>query len=740
MAIPEQEVKNFDFSGGFNTELGLVNTDANIAKNLENVELQADGSAERRSGFAVLEDTLIDSEAIDVTGDRSSAGWVYPAPSLFIWRKIEDNEVKDFAILGGVSEGVTANRPVYDVKELVNGLADLENWSTSSGIEVENQETSSPSNHVNLKSRYTPMGDMLMITHPNFSPHAILDVTDTATNLIVLRMRDPNSNTVDSLVANNNVAYQCIRGHTSAASSEPGVGATWTQFWKRIGGAVSEPAWATSTAYGSNVNFASTVISGSSSNLDNRSWTHSAFVGSRAWYTGHKFAPSTIFVTQPLAQAVEDADTAAELGHCFSVNDPHSVLDSSTTAADGGTIVIREAGVIKAMTVFRKGLIIFATNGVWAIPNAGNFNATGFEVLKISDVPITSPDAYAVTDAGVVYYGVNAVQNITITDNGNLISQEISGAIRTFYNSISEYSKETSFACYNRLEQRVYWFTTFVEPTYASGEGPYRTVNFNKQPCATQDILVFDLKLGAFYKYQIRKDVNLTDNDLMIADCTTIIGDFGETPNIINLAGDNIVNAALDNIVGSNFDGTNIQEFMIMLITNKKTISAGNDVFRYGFAHMQGDIVQDFDNLIAADDVLKHTFDSEILSQHFIFQDVGHNKQAPYVHTIFDRVESGILDAGGNDLTPGGCLLQFRFNWATGSKAGPQFGTPFQAYVPSRWNINPNDGSLPNIEVVLNRHKIQGRGRAFQVRFTNDGTKRFHLLGYQLEVEATRKV
>ena len=45
MAIPEQELKNFDFSGGMNTELGLVNTDENTAKNLENVELGPDGSA-----------------------------------------------------------------------------------------------------------------------------------------------------------------------------------------------------------------------------------------------------------------------------------------------------------------------------------------------------------------------------------------------------------------------------------------------------------------------------------------------------------------------------------------------------------------------------------------------------------------------------------------------------------------------------------------------------------------------
>ena len=69
---PRTELKLFDFSGGMNTELGLVNTDEKIPKNLENVELHADGSAERRSGLALLESDLIDSETIDVTRQRLS--------------------------------------------------------------------------------------------------------------------------------------------------------------------------------------------------------------------------------------------------------------------------------------------------------------------------------------------------------------------------------------------------------------------------------------------------------------------------------------------------------------------------------------------------------------------------------------------------------------------------------------------------------------------------------------------
>lgn len=737
MAISEQELKNFNFSAGMNTELGLVNTDEKTAKNLENVELGPDGSAERRSGLAFFDPTLKDSDPMDITGQRSQAGWQYPATSAQMLRLVHDNKVKDFLAVSGANEDVAGPYPSITVKELTNGVADLEDWSTDSGTELNG--LSSTDTVPVFKTRYCEIGEMFLALNPSHRVACYTDPTSVTVKSLDPNIRDPQSNIVDSFVSNNSIAYQCITSHTSGSGTEPGVGAGWPSVWRRVGGAGSEPAWVTATGYTSNIKSVWAVVDGGVLE-DGAYFTHATFLGGRVWYSGCKKAPSTVYVTQPVSYQVNDSETTAQLEFCFSFNDPNSPTDSSPTAADGGSIELREAGLILATTEFREGLLMFTTKGVWAIPNAGNFNATNFDVLKISDVPCAGPDAVVKTDFGVVYFGVNSVQIVTITDNGNMVAQEISTPIRTFYNSISEFSKETSFTVYNKSEQRIYWFTTFTEPTYTTGNGPYRTVNYNAQPCAAQDILLFDFKLKAWYKYQMRKDQTITDDDLMIADAFTIIGDFGEEPTVINLAGDELQNAALDDIVASGFDGTNIQEFTVLLLTGKKTILINNDVFRYGFAHLSGDLTQDFDNLPATDDALKSTFDSEILSQHMNFTDIGHNKTAPYIHTIFRRVESGILDEGGIDITPGGCNLQFRWNWSTGTKAGPQFGTAFQAYKPGRWNIQPGDGSLPDIEVVLNRHKVQGRGRALQLRYSNDGTKRFHLLGYQLEVEATKKV
>lgn len=739
MGVPEQELKNFNFSGGMNTELGLVNTDEKTAKNLENVELHPDGSVERRSGLALFEDDLMDSDPLNITYQTSQASWVYPAPSLYIWRTNEGNVVKDFMVVGGVWKD-TAPTPAFYVKELVNGIADFEDFSTDPGDEVTNGAAySNALFHANLKTRYTPLGNSLLMLHKQSSPGILLSPSAISVVPVQLKIRDADSVTPDDLVSNNAVAYRCIRYHTSSASNEPGTGVSSKEYWVRIGGAGSETAWATSTIYTSNVEDVFYALTGTTT-VESDAPTHAAFVGGRVWYAGVAPAPATIFVTQPVSDERTSSVLDAECGHCFSVNDPLSAVDSSATAADGGTIQLREAGVIRSIVPFRKGLVIFASKGVWAITTAGNFDARNFEVLKIADVPIAGPDAYAVIDKGIIYFGQNSVQYITITDNGNMVTKEISQPIKTFYNSISEFSKEASLAVYNKLEQRVYFFTNFSDPEYITANGPLKTVNQNQQPCANQDILMLDLTLNAWYKYSIRAGQELADTDLMIADAATYIGDFGEEPMVINLAGDELQNAVFDDIYSSAYDGTKIQEFMIMLVTGKKTIALEADVFRYGFAHFKGDAVTDFENLPAADDVLKSEFNSEILSQHINGGDIAHKKQAPYITTIFRRVESGILDEEGNDITPGGCLLKFNWNWASGVKAGPKFGTAFAAYRPFRWNISPGDGSLPDIEVVLNKHKVRGRGNALQIGFTNDGNKRFHLLGYQMKVKATRKV
>ena len=61
---------------------------------------------------------------------------------------------------------------------------------------------------------------------------------------------------VSSAVTNNGTTYRCIKGHTSSATDEPGVGADSSTYWIVDDAATGAVAWALTTAYTSNNEFA----------------------------------------------------------------------------------------------------------------------------------------------------------------------------------------------------------------------------------------------------------------------------------------------------------------------------------------------------------------------------------------------------------------------------------------------------------------------------------------------------
>jgi len=68
----------------------------------------------------------------------------------------------------------------------------------------------------------------------------------------------PTTNTATSTKTNGGKTYRCIRSHTSAAASEPGVGADWQQYWVEATG--TGTAWALAQAYTTMGDFALTGI------------------------------------------------------------------------------------------------------------------------------------------------------------------------------------------------------------------------------------------------------------------------------------------------------------------------------------------------------------------------------------------------------------------------------------------------------------------------------------------------
>jgi hypothetical protein len=123
---------------------------------------------------------------------------------------------------------------------------------------------------------------------------------------------------------------------------------------------------------------------------------------------------------------------------------------------------------------------------------------------------------------------------------------------------------------------------------------------------------------------------------------------------------------------------------------------------------------------------------------------------------VFERVEGGVLDANSIDLTPGGCFMALSWDYAT--KAGAPGHTGFynqivnsagveiealatnelvysvdskrQVYIPARFTNDEIGAGSTDYSHVYYKHRVRGRGKAFQILFVNDQDKDYNLIGW----------
>ena len=132
-----------------------------------------------------------------------------------------------------------------------------------------------------------------------------------------------------------------------------------------------------------------------------------------------------------------------------------------------------------------------------------------------------------------------------------------------------------------------------------------------------------------------------------------------------------------------------------------------------------------------------------------------HNKNLTYVYIVFKKVESGILDANGVDLTQGGCYLGSAWDFAVdndspghtgfwkdvedsnGNKITNSAGVEVykrdpmrQVYHGTRYTKSIAGDGDDGYDHVYYKHRVRGRGHVFQIQFHNDNDKDYHLIGW----------
>ena len=425
--------------------------------------------------------------------------------------------------------------------------------------------------------------------------------------------------------------------------------------------------------------------------------TSVAFYGGRTWFAGQKGADinDNIFYSQ----IIEDPQN---IGKCHQHNDPTSEDLSGLLPTDGGVVVISDIGNVLKLVPFQDSLLIFASNGTWAISGTdGGFRADDFAVRKLSSVNILSSKSLVEVDGSPVWWGDYGIYTVQ-TDPASgipVVSSLTDTTIKSFYDDIPILSKRYVQGTYDPLNRKVMWVYNTAAPS--AGVDRFR---YNR-------ILNLDLELGAFYPWSIEE---LASDTPQVSGITSVppISSSTSTFNVVDSAGDQVVDSSLNNVVANIGVLTSTSNAIKLL-----TVLLDGATYEVTLSEFNNTTLKDW----VSEDATGVEYRSFLLTGYELFGDITRFKQAPYVYTHLKD---------NDDFSNHSLFLQGRWDFSTSGNSG-KYTTNFQAY---------RDVGNSDTGVLITRHKFRGKGRALQLNFESDAAKDFNILGWALVTQGNTEV
>lgn len=694
-----------NFSGGFNSDASPVTMKNTDLDDVLNVDVLVNGGVRRRRSYDFIGE-LETSEYTTLLDETYYTDGVFTKAPITTYKLTcysDTNEELTFVV---VHVGYEIRFYLFD--DILN-LLDLANPYQTIDMSV-TYSSYIDTDFKYYRSTYKVDRNKLFILNQKLTPgYFYLNSSDEFEfSPITVYYRDIDGG-VSSFVNNDNVSYACINAHTSSATDEPGTGTDWKVYWYTFGPYADTDTndWASGTSYVTNVTSATGYFS------------TMCFACGRIWYAGNTAYPSTIFFSQSIS---DDLD----YGFCFTAADPLNQYDSAVVDSDGGTIEINGMETVIAITEYRTGVIVFASNGIWHLHGGSSFDstflATDFAVDKVSDVSIVGRDAFVKTDDNMVLFCYGGIFTFDTDYTYSKISiKRVSANIDSFYRNIPIANRSAGKAVYNTTLRKIYFFTNFEGNRWIADWNQY------EQSGSWRDVIVLDLVHGGWWKYSLATDD--TGYSISISDAIAIPASDAVDSMLVDEDNDFLIDSSDNSLISfKSTEGT--EEFLNLCVVTKRV---SNSIY---WAFALSDQETSLDWSLSEDDASSYT--SYIETAQINANDVIHNKQITHVAFIFERTESGVLNSSDEDITASGCLFTPIYNWATSSR-NSSYGKTRQVYRPNKWNISRYDGASVAKEVVTTKEKVNGRGKSFKVRLENDGTKLFVLYGAELVTSASAR-
>lgn len=395
-----------------------------------------------------------------------------------------------------------------------------------------------------------------------------------------------------------------------------------------------------------------------------------AFMNGRVFLSGVNAAGynGTIYFSQILK-----TDTSEIL--FYQNGDPTSEVNYQLLPNDGGVIIIPEAGRIVYMYQVKNALMVFATNGVWAIQGSEGigFTATDYSIEKVSETSALAHPSFVVVENNPLFWnqeGIYIVQGNPV--GGMEVSSLTKQTIQTIYDSIPLESKLHAKAAFNRLTKEVFWLYS---------ENPDDPRDYTK-------LMVLRATTQAFYFHELSEGVRILD-----------IISIGGSYSVVNQA------VVFDN------DGEVVVDDADAVVTVSENIRS-DTVSSLKFYSEYGTNLatySDLSNTSHADWPSTGTareFDSYFVSGYRVRGEGQKKSQVPYitVHTKHQSNNSAFFQA----------IWDYRNSLTTGG-------------VTNQQQVCRIDSAR---DFVTRKLKVRGNGISCQFKFFSEGIKPFTITGW----------
>ena len=251
-----------------------------------------------------------------------------------------------------------------------------------------------------------------------------------------------------------------------------------------------------------------------------------AFFAGRVWYAG---AVSSDLNTKIFFSRI--VETVDHYGQAYQENDPTSQTLTDLLPSDGGVIRIPEIDQIIKMYSFRTTLLIFATNGVWAISGSTGtgFKANDYVVKKLSSLGTHSRLSFMDFKGTPVWWGDDGVMSVKYDPNYDSFTVEnlTFSSIWSFFQAIPKENRKYAKGAYDARNEIGYWI--------------YRNGDIDSTTRYTYDsVLVMNGFSGAFYPWTVESTEKLIRGMLYVQQA-----DGGGTP-IVKITTTDPINATTE--------------------------------------------------------------------------------------------------------------------------------------------------------------------------------------------------